>query len=52
MKAYLMHAWIDQQKYAILERYSNNYQLEKSSRRIDRRNELETTPIEVPWPLD
>jgi hypothetical protein len=48
MIADLMHARIDQQKYAIPEKYGNRYQLENLSRRIDRRNALETAPIEVP----
>jgi hypothetical protein len=48
MKADLMHAWIDWQKYAIPEKYSNRYWLENSFGRIDRQNELETAPIEVP----
>jgi hypothetical protein len=48
MKADLMHAQIDRQKYEIPERYGNCYELENSSGRIDRRNELETTPIEAP----
>jgi hypothetical protein len=52
MKANPMHAWIDRQKYAIPEKYGNRYQLENSSRRIDRQNELETAPIEATWPLD
>jgi hypothetical protein len=52
MKADLMHARIDRQKYAIPEKYGNRYQLENSSGRIDRQNELETAPIEAPWPLD
>jgi hypothetical protein len=52
MKADLMHSRIDRKKYVILERYSNRYYLENSSGRIDRRNELETAPIEVPWLLD
>jgi hypothetical protein len=52
MKADLMHAQIDRQNYVILERYGNRYQLENSSGRIDHWNELETTPIEAPWPLD
>jgi hypothetical protein len=52
MIADLMHARIDRQKYAIPEKYGNRYQLENSSGRIDRRNALETAPIEAPWPLD
>jgi len=47
-----MHARIDQKKCVIPTKYSNRYQLENSSRRINRRNELETAPIEEPWPLD
>jgi hypothetical protein len=35
MIADLMHAWIDQQKYVIPEKYGNRYQLENSSERID-----------------
>ena len=48
----LMHARIDRQKYAIPEKNGNRYQLENSSRRMDRRNAPETAPIEAPWPLD
>ena len=48
----LMHARIDRQKYVILKKYGNRYQLENSSGRIDCWNELETAPIEAPWPLD
>jgi hypothetical protein len=43
-----MHARIDQQKYEIPEKYSNRYQLENSSGRIDHRNVLEIAPIEAP----
>jgi hypothetical protein len=48
----LMHARIDRQKYVIPEKYSNRYQLENSSERMERRNAPETAPIEAPWPLD
>jgi hypothetical protein len=52
MIADLMHARINRQKYAILEKYGNRYQLEKLSGRIDHQNALESAPIEAPWPLD
>ena len=52
MNADLMHARIDRQEYAMSRKYGNRYQLENSSGRIDHQNELETAPIEAPWPLD
>jgi hypothetical protein len=48
MIADLMHARIDQEKYATPEKYGNRYQLENSSGRINRWNALETAPMEAP----
>jgi hypothetical protein len=52
MIADLMHARIDRRKYAIPEKYGNRYQLENPFDSSDRRNTLETSPKEAPWPLD
>ena len=48
MKADLMHARIDRQKYVIPEKYGNRYQLENPIWRTYSQNVLRTALIDAP----